>query len=60
MKVLTLVNAGSKEHSIEAIEFCNDDKFVIYGGTECFIHILDLSTLQIRIKIPLKNVLIFF
>lgn len=32
------------------------DKFVIFAGTETNIQILDLSTLQIRIKYDLKNV----
>jgi hypothetical protein len=53
---LTLISGTEKEHSIEAIEFCNEDKFVIFAGTENYIQVLDLTTLQIRSKINLEHV----
>ena len=45
--------AGDEKHSIEDIEFCNDDKYIIFGGTDKQIQIFDLSSLQIRVKLPI-------
>merc|ERR1712170_112426 len=38
-----------------AIEFCNDDKFVMFAGTEKNLQVYDLNTLNIRYKIPLDQ-----
>ena len=39
--------------------FCNEDKFVIFAGTENNLQILDLTTLQVRTKIDMKDVIYY-
>jgi WD40 repeat protein len=50
---LLSLKAGEDEQSIEAIEFCNEDKFVIFGALNHSLNILDLTTMQIRTKVNL-------
>ena len=51
--VLLSLTVGKEGNSIENIAFCNEDKFVVFAGTDNRIQILDLNTLNIRTNIEL-------
>jgi hypothetical protein len=53
------MNTGNKQFSVESIAFCNDDKYVVFAGTENNLQVFDLSNLSTRMKIPLGTVFYF-
>jgi len=53
--IVHYIQLGDKDISIEAIEFCNDDRFIVFTASDCSLKILDLSNLQIRIKINISE-----
>ena len=44
-----------KENSIETIQWCNDDNYIMFSDSKSFVHIFDNNTLQIRSSIKLDN-----
>lgn len=54
--ILALVKAGQTGHSLEAVEFCNDDRYILFSGNDHNLQVLDLMTMQIRFKIPFHTV----
>ncbi len=45
----------NNQSGIESIIFCNNNKFCVFSDSQCNFRIFDMTTMQIRVTIPLEN-----
>ena len=48
-------NNDNNQSGIESIIFCNNNKFCVFSDSQCNFRIFDMTTMQIRVTIPLEN-----
>ena len=48
-------NNENNQSGIESIIFCNNNKFCVFSDSQCNFRIFDMTTMQIRVTIPLEN-----
>ena len=48
-------NNDNQQSGIESILFCNNNKFCVFSDSLCNFRIFDITSMQIRITIPLDN-----